>query len=49
LPGGTRERYGIIALEGQWHHASFEDAGMNAPARIHERSNGAFETALPGR
>ncbi|GIV83463.1 MAG: hypothetical protein KatS3mg052_0470 [Candidatus Roseilinea sp.] len=49
LPGSTRERYGIIALEGQWHHAGFEDAGMNAPARTHERSNGAFEMMRPER
>ncbi len=49
LPGGTRERYGIIALEGEWHHAGFEDAGMNAPARTHERSNGAFEMMRPER
>ncbi|MCS7087711.1 MAG: ABC transporter ATP-binding protein [Thermoflexales bacterium] len=22
LPGGTRERYGLIALEGEWHHCA---------------------------
>ncbi|GIV84187.1 MAG: ABC transporter [Candidatus Roseilinea sp.] len=49
LPGGTRERYGLIALEGQWHHPGFEDAGMNVPARAHERSNGAFEMMRPER
>lgn len=30
LPGGTRERYGLIALEGSWHHPLFEDSGLSS-------------------
>lgn len=25
LPGGTRERYGMIALEGEWHHPATDE------------------------
>ncbi|MGQ9815249.1 MAG: ABC transporter ATP-binding protein [Candidatus Roseilinea sp.] len=30
LPGGTRERYGLIALEGEWRHPSSEETAQTA-------------------
>jgi hypothetical protein len=35
LPGGTRERYGLIALEGEWHHSAGDDsADSREPAFV---------------
>jgi len=39
LPGGTRERYGLIALEGTWHDPREGQNGLVASGMLAASAN----------
>jgi len=57
LPGGTKERYGLIALEGSWHHRAAQPVSRDpsrtdlpelSPARQDVGHNGHSDSASNG-